>query len=136
MTPEAGRAQGRALRNSGMEAAARKNRPLIDRDQLALLDAIRADPDRIATIDDATEDVGRAFTDGGKWRGSVTRELARKKLIVKVGFCPSSRPSRHVGDVRLWEGVDDEKIDAHREILRKRIASPDVEPETSKETVE
>ena len=96
---------------------------LIWRGQLALLDAIRTSPCRQATTDDATADIATQYADGGKWRGTVPRDLARAGLIQKAGVVRSIRPSRHAGYLSKWQGVDDQAIDAYRAHLRDLLAT-------------
>src|SRR5262245_62034942 len=128
-THTAGRLEGECRRDEGMALAAANHQILIWRCQLALLDVIRSRPDRTASTDDATENLWRRFLNGGKWRGEVTRGLARLGLIRKAGVITSARPSRLAGYLSLWQGINDAAIDAHRAQLRRCLAaipSPDV----------
>jgi len=118
-----GRLEGERRRDSGMASAAECRQWLIWRCQLALLDAIRGRPDRTASTDDATSDRWQKYPDGGKWRGTIPKGLARLKLIRKVDVVGSARPSRHAGYVSLWQGTDDQAIDLHREYLRRLLAA-------------
>ena len=73
---------------------------LIASGKLAMLRALltngRATIDVIPTVRD------RAFRDGGKWRGQITRTLHAKKIIEKVGLVASDRKSRHRSDLVVW----------------------------------
>jgi hypothetical protein len=114
-----------------MALAAEPRQALIWQSQLALLDAIRFRPDRTASTDDAAAEPWLAYGDGGRWRGTVPRELARLGLIHRVGIIRSARPSRHAGYLSLWQGTDDTAIDAYRDQLRAWLAVttlPDSEP--------
>lgn len=73
--------------------------------QVALLDALLGSADGKATIDDATGPIERefCFPDGGQWRGQIVSGLAARRLIRKVGYVASTRPSRHGSPVAEWE---------------------------------
>lgn len=77
--------EAEALRDQGMELAARRKEWLIRRDTLRFLDALMAGPDRTASMDDTEDDLAAEFGDGGKWRGSVVRGLASQGLIEMTG---------------------------------------------------
>jgi hypothetical protein len=109
---------GETLRDAGMHAAAANREWMIQRGQLALLDAMASQPDLIATTDDATTHLIGAYADGGKWRGEVPKGLARRGLIVRDGAVTSCRAARHAGLVTRWRGLDRDAIDAERERLR------------------
>jgi hypothetical protein len=117
-----GQAEGERLKAEGMARAAERRQRMIWRGQLALLDAIRTSPCRQATTDDATADIATQYADGGKWRGTVPRDLARAGLIRKAGVVASVRPSRHAGYLSKWQGIDDQAIDAYRAQLRQLLA--------------
>jgi len=128
-------AEGERRRDDGIAvASAGEARAwLILRGQLALLDAIRAAPDRSATTDNATSDLWRTYPDGGHWRGGIPKALAAKKLIRSAGAVLSNRAARHRGYVTVWQGIDDGLIDAHRDELRRLLATmptPPPEPRT------
>lgn len=119
---------GEALRDRGMERAARHRQWRIAAGQLALLRAIRRNPERTATTDDATSDVSMQYADGGRWRGSVPQRLALDGLIERVGTVKSTRPSRHCGYVAVWGGRDDGAIDCRIvELERWQAANPPAE---------
>jgi hypothetical protein len=108
-----------AERHRAKLASAVPNRLRIQAGQLAMIDALLRSPDGEATIDDATapEDLRLAFPDGGQWRGSVTRDLARHGLIEKVAAAPSERPSRHAGIRYVWRLADRQRAIAFRRRL-------------------
>lgn len=118
---DVGSHEGERLRDEGMDRAAKRKRRRIWRAQLRLLKAVLRSPDRVATTDDACHDLGCQYRDGGRWRGSVPVELARKHLIRKVGVVASARPSRHAGYVAQWQGIDDDAIVTYCRLLRRRL---------------
>jgi hypothetical protein len=83
-------------------SAARERRIRIVRCQLALLRIMLGKPERRVSINDLDYEPRRTFTDGGKWRGSIPRGLARKRLIMKQGYRESCRFARHGGQVAEW----------------------------------
>jgi hypothetical protein len=76
--------------------------------QIAFLSALLWSPSGTATIDDATGPVERefSFSDGGRWRGQIVRGLSARRVIERVGFTESERPSRHLGTVAIWRLVN------------------------------
>lgn len=112
---------GEALRDTGMMLASRRKRHRIVTDQLALLDAIIGSADGTATADDAATDDHRiaGYDDGGKWRGTVTRELSDDGIIRCVAATRSKRPTRHAGWIGRWAIADRALADARRAYLRK-----------------
>ena len=119
---KASAAEGARRCDRGMKKAAHNHEWEILRGRLAFLDAIRSAPNRTATTDDATSDIGRAYPDGGRWRGTITKGLASLRLIRKVGVVASVRASRHGGYIAVWQGIDDDCLDAHRDDLRRQLA--------------
>lgn len=108
MTPDEGRREGAARRDEGVERAAARREWEIQRATLAFLDAIRQRPDRTAT----TDDLSRNCENGGRWRGSVPKRLARQGLIKAVGAMHSARPARHKGLLTRWRAVDEKRYPA------------------------
>ena len=102
----------------------------IAKGQLDLLEALLAKPDRVATLDDATEDLSEAFEDGGKWRGQITLELFRDGVITQAGAENSKRPSRNRGLQRKWRSTDDRKVRQAIEALRRWIEAKE-NPQTA-----
>jgi hypothetical protein len=125
MTPpnerDAARAEGDRRCDGGMALDAGYHALLILRGQLYLLDAIRAAPDRVASID-ATSDLIRVHPDGGRWRGSILRGLSDLGLIREAGPVSFVRSSRSGEQGTAWRGIDDNRIDAHRDELRCLLA--------------
>jgi hypothetical protein len=74
--------------------------------------------DLTATTDDATTHLIGAYADGGKWRGEVTKGLARRGLILRDGATTSCRAARHAGLVTRWRGVNRDAINTERDRLR------------------
>jgi hypothetical protein len=95
---------GERLRDEGMELAANANPCQIRQGKIAFITALLEMPGNVGTIDDATNktSITTAFADGGKWRGSVTRSLAKSGYIEKVDVVESRRVSRHCGHVTRW----------------------------------
>ncbi len=116
------RREGEAARDVGMDLAARHQVWFIHRDSLRLLDAMMSREDHTASTDDATDDLGNTFADGGKWRGSIPKALAAEGLIAKAGVGPSNRPARHRGYVTRWRAADLAGIDRRRAELRQWLA--------------
>jgi hypothetical protein len=119
-TKRLARLVGELMRDAGVEAAAAgANREwLIRRGQLALLDAMAERDDLTATTDDATTHLIGAYADGGKWRGEVTKGLARRGLILRDGAVRSCRAARHRGLLTLWRGANRDAINTERDRLR------------------
>jgi len=65
-------------------------------------------PDGTGTIDAATspDELAAGFTDGGRWRGTVTRSLIADGLAEITGTTRSIRPSRHRGWVAVLRLTD------------------------------
>jgi hypothetical protein len=122
------RRQGDDARDGGMALAARRKRWLIAHDTLRFLDALLAHSEGV-TLDAAVDDLADKFGDGGKWRGSITRELARGRLIERVGVVHSDRPSRHRGYVARWRIADREGVERRRDELRRWFADHPHPPE-------
>jgi hypothetical protein len=115
---------GRDRRDAGVALASTpiERRLLIAQQQLELLDAIQRGG--TSTTDDIVDDLAARHHDGGRWRGAVTLELARRRLIVRVGYAPSARPSRHGSPIAVWAaGSDAAAIRSHRVYLRRLIAT-------------
>jgi hypothetical protein len=90
--------------------------------QIALLEAIRRDPERQATTDDIDADLLGKFRDGGKWRGSIPRGLALARLVRRVGHRSSDRAARHCGTVAVWKAIaSDAVLDACRATLQRQL---------------
>ncbi|GIW97054.1 MAG: hypothetical protein KatS3mg111_0387 [Pirellulaceae bacterium] len=115
---EALQAAGEHGRDVGMLRAATGRGELIQRGQVAMLDALFASADGTATIDDATADLAVPYGDGGHWRGTVTRALAAAGIIAPAGVARSLRPSRHRGYITRWRLIDRRAAMA----LRDRLA--------------
>ncbi|MBI5765384.1 MAG: hypothetical protein HZA51_17890 [Planctomycetes bacterium] len=116
--------RGEAWRDRGMlfAASADGKAELIAQCQLAMLEAMRARPDRTGTTDDAAE-LGRKYADGGKWRGTVSKLLSLRKVIEAVGSAKSARAHRHRGLLTVWRIIDDARADAEIARLRQFIAA-------------
>lgn len=101
------RRDGENRRDAGIAAASVPKALRVRAGMVSLLDALIRSPDGTATIDDATApgDLAEAFADGGRWRGSVPRSLAKMGLIAKVAAGASDRPSRHAGARYVWRLV-------------------------------
>ena len=95
-------ADGERRKAAGISLAAGCREDLIAAGKLAMLDALLASPDGTATIDDSTADLSEQFKDGGRWRGTVTRSLAMRRIIAVDSVTRSDRPSRHRGFVTRW----------------------------------
>lgn len=119
-------AEGRDRRDAGLARAStpRHRRLTIALGKLALLDALQASPNGTATTDDIADDPAAAYADGGKWRGEITHELARRGLIERTGYTSSYRPSRHGSPIGVWRlAADAAQVDAHRGRLRLLVAA-------------
>lgn len=110
------REQAEAAKERGMTLAADARAEAVAAGQVALLRALFDADDGTATIDDATTDLKHQFEGGGKWRGSITSQLSRRRIIERVGVRLSERPSRHRGFVSVWRIR--ERVKAKREIKR------------------
>lgn len=126
MTPETTAAsvvEGERRRDAGMALAARRRRRLVVVGRLDFLDAVRAAPARTATTDDIAEaDPFAAYADGGKWRGTIVKSLARDGIIRRVGYRHSTCAARHAGLVAEWQAaVSDAELNAHRTRLRRQL---------------
>ena len=118
-------ADGAARRDAGVALAASPadRRLLIATQQLALLDRI-AKAGTATTDDIAGDELATRHIGGGKWRGAVALEMARQKLIVRVGYAKSRRPARHAGTVAVWAaGSDASAIRSYRVHLRRLVAT-------------
>jgi hypothetical protein len=129
LDPVDARQQGEAARDAGMILAAQRKEWFIHRDTLRFLDAMMSRSDRTASTDDAVDDLADTYADGGKWRGSIVKELAGEGLIVKAGIGYSDRPARHRGYVARWRGTDLRGIDRRRDDLRRWLATHPCPPE-------
>lgn len=110
---------------AGLTAAATDKNRLIMAGELALIDALLAHPEHTATTDDITDRLDQAYSDGGKWRGSIPRRLVGAKLIEKAGVIQSVRTHRNRGYLTLWKAVDLAGLYARGEDLRRRLPRHD-----------
>lgn len=109
---------GRVRKDLGMSAAAAARRPHVARAQIRFLDSLLADPTRTTTTDSCTEDLAAAYSDGGRWMGTVPLALCRAGLIERIGYRPSERASRHATPVSVWRAiVTDAALQAYRDAL-------------------
>lgn len=108
MNTDNAQAEAERLRDVGMNRAAAAKPDRVTLGRVAFLVALLRSPNHIGTICDATDHdaIRSAFEDGGKWRGAVTRSLARAGFIEKVDAVESRRTSRHCGYVTRWRLVD------------------------------
>lgn len=122
-----GRRRGEQRRDTGMMFAALLKRRQIWSGTVALIDALLANPTHEATTDDAVADFGESFADGGKWRGSIPRDLANLKLVVDTGrTVKSCREHRHGARIVVWHATDLVKLAEHRlELLALLDAYPE-----------
>ncbi len=104
----------RVRRDAGMDLAARRKEWAIRRGMLAFIEALLRNQDHKATTDDATTHLDTAYSDGGRWRGSIPRRLFSKGLIERAGVITSVRASRHAGLVTEWRAVDLEALERER----------------------
>ena len=115
---------GAQLRDAGVYRATTGRRHLLLRDELAFVEALLRNPAGAST-DDAVTDLAQTFDDGGRWRGSIPLGLAREKIIHRVGWVQSCRPSRHRGTVSLWAATDISKVERRRLELRAMLTALD-----------
>ena len=132
MKREALREQSESAKLAGMEIAAGAKLDKVTSAKIALLRALLRSPDGTATIDDATSDLAAEFSDGGKWRGTVTRSLAIAGLIRRVDVVPSDRPSRHRGYVTRWLLVNRRRAQV---LLSRLVAAMDCRIHSAAEAV-
>ncbi|MEK6643637.1 MAG: hypothetical protein AABZ08_06980 [Planctomycetota bacterium] len=127
--------RGESWRDRGMllAASADGKAELIAQCQLAMLEAMRARPDRIGSTDDAAE-LGHKFGDGGKWRGNVSKLLSIRKVIESVGSIKSARAHRHRGLLTLWRIIDDARADSEINRLKRLLTL--LLPENANPTVD
>ena len=93
----------------------------IAKGQVALLAALIAANDHLATLDDATANLSEKFDDDGKWRGHICLGLSQDGLIETVGAENSKRTSRNAGLLRRWRLVDVAKAKLKIESLQRWI---------------
>lgn len=119
---------GERSRDEGMATASVGRDYLIRRSQLRFLRALMASPDSTGTLDDGTDqhDLHRPYSDGGKWRGRVTAELAAAGIIRQlfdltglIAVRRSTRPSRHSSPLYLWKLID--RPAAERKLARLEV---------------
>ncbi len=84
----------------------------LESERLFLLDLLDS-PDGTAAMVSAPKPYDRKpFKDGGKWRGDIPKELARKRIIVRVKPTTgaevesASRPTRNGTCIRRWRLID------------------------------
>lgn len=117
------RRQAESAKERGMALAASGRERLTLAGELALLQAIVANPNNQATMDDATDHMTERYADGGRWRGSIPRSLRMRGLIHKAGYTESERASRHRGTVAVWEAANLPAIHARIAELRPLVAA-------------
>lgn len=124
-------AEAERLRDEGMALAAAAKPDKVTLGRIAFLIALLRLPGHTGTIDDATEPslINGSFGDGGKWRGTVPRSLARDGYIEKVDAIESRRTSRHCGYVTRWRLVDPNAAKSYVEWL---LAALNVSPTQEK----
>lgn len=122
-SPSQNQSEGERLRDGGMSRAAARRPDLVTLGRLAMLEALLKSVNNAGTIDDATSDsdVGSAFGDGGQWRGTVTRSLAKAGYIQRIGYRNSRRPSRHCGTIAIWQLTDPAASRRYVERLRAAL---------------
>ena len=113
--------KGEALRDAGIDRAAKRRPHCVARGELAFLDALLK-PDAIATTDVIADDLWQAYGDGGKWVGSIPAKLLKYGIVTEVGVTRSLRPSRHRGLTRVYKIADLGKARNRRDILRRQLA--------------
>ncbi len=115
---------GTLRRDAGVYRATTGRRHLLLLDELAFVEALLRNPTGAST-DDAVTDLAQTFDDGGRWRGSIPLGLAREKIIHRVGWVQSCRPSRHRGTVSLWAASDISKVERRCLELRAMLTALD-----------
>ncbi len=125
-----GRRRGEQRRDTGMAFASLRKHRQIWQGSVAFIDSMLTHPAHEATTDDAVTDFGEAFADGGKWRGSIVRDLARLHLIVDSGrSVKSCREHRHGARIVVWRAVDLGKLADYRRELQALLDSYPEPPE-------
>jgi hypothetical protein len=102
------RMEGNKLRDVGIALAAARKPDRVTLGRINLVKALLDSPNGKATIDDATpsDELSSGFTDGGKWRGNVTRSVVQDGLARIVGITRSVRPTRHRGYIAVLQMID------------------------------
>jgi hypothetical protein len=104
-------AAGAEAKERGMDLAAFRRTRQIRSGMLAFLEALLASPNRTATLDESCTNAESAnrFVEGGKWRGSIVKNLAEMGLIRAITdddgnrlVSLSIRPARHRGLIGVW----------------------------------
>lgn len=101
-------ADGEQRKHVGMALAASNNADRVTLGRLSLLASLLRSDTGSATIDDATgaDEIRNQFTDGGRWRGTVTKSLVADGFATIDGTTRSLRPSRHRGYVAVLRLAD------------------------------
>lgn len=125
---------GEARKRTGMTNAASSKRVPILRGRIALIEAMLSTSDRIATTDDACDDLLAEYPDSGKWRGSIPKSLVTAGIIEKHGFTCSKRVSRHRSAIFQWRLIDEEAAVA--ELTRLRVELDMIQRNVDRDTAE
>lgn len=128
-----GRRRGERCRDKGIVFASLRKHRKRWRDSVAIIDAMLRNPTGEATTDDTVSNFGAVYEDGGMWRGSVVREMARMDLIADTGrSILSCRESRHRARIVIWRAVDRKALVEYRHellaLLDKHPEPPDDPP--------
>lgn len=120
-TPNQDLNHGEKRAERGIKRAAHLHESQICRDMLRMLYALLASPTGCATLDDATDDLRRKHTDGGKWRGAVVKRLRAAGIIVAVGYVRSCRLHRNAGPSVEWRLIDRDGAIRLRAVLATEV---------------
>lgn len=90
--------------------------------QFSLLTAMRSRANGEGSADDCTPD-GHTHTGNAPWIGAAVRQLAERKLIERIGYVRSARPSRKGNEVKRWRLRDAAAADVAIATLRCRLDS-------------
>ena len=125
MIQDNNKAEAERRRDAGMDRVAASHPDRVTLGRIAMLSALLGSPDNTGTIDDATCDdaIRCKYADGGKWRGTVTRSLAKDELIEKVDAVESRRTSRHCGYITRWRLTGPKKARRFVEVQYSAIKS-------------
>ncbi|MGE5610359.1 MAG: hypothetical protein ACM359_13985 [Bacillota bacterium] len=129
MSVEQGRDEGLRRKEIGIALAARRKTHRIKRGQLDFLNAGMARFDRTCRASDIARNRAIKYSDGGNWVGAAIRFLVKAKLIIKLGYDISPRPSRRGSDERIWVIADEERVNLFRQELEAWLAANPLPPD-------
>lgn len=116
---------GRLMKEHGQSLAVLHHEADVWRGELPFIDALLVSPNETATTDDTVTDLAASFADGGHWRASIPKRLARLRLIAQECVERSCRVARRGGYVARYRIIDRDGLIARRTLTAAVVRALD-----------